>query len=400
METTRWTDKLAKYTVYLAVFAVVCAILWYFRSVVVYILVAGVLSIIGKPLCDAIKRLHIKSFHIPDWLASLCTLLVIFGIFAAIVTLIVPVVGKLVSEISTINLNVQSIAVPLEEFNRFMSDTFPSLGSDFRIETVLTEEVQKILNVSEFTSMLSSVTTFLTNVAIALASIIFISFFFFKDGNLFTNIIAALVPDKSENDAKTALSDIGHLLTRYFVGLLVEILGVGLLNFLGLALIAKMGFNTAISIAVFTGILNVIPYIGPIFGGVLGTLLALLVKYSSSGVGLDVSFWVFVVIVVAILCVTQIIDNYLYKPIIFSNSIKAHPLEIFVVTIMAGTLGGMVGMLIAIPCYTVLRVIAGRFFRNVKFVRRLISPDGTTGGVPETGEDTGHIKTDETGSKK
>ncbi len=378
METMRWTDKLAKYAVYVAVAAVVCFILWYFRNVVIYILVAGVLSLIGKPLCEAIKRLHIKSWHVPDWVASLCTLVVIFGIFAAIVTLIAPVIGRLVSEISTLNLNLQSIAVPLEEFNKFMSDTFPTLGSDFRIETVLAEEVQKILNVSAFTSVLSSVTTFLTNLAIALFSIIFISFFFFKDGNLFTKIITALVPDKSEDDAKTALSDIGSLLTRYFVGLLVEIIGVALLNFLGLSLIAKMGFNTSLSIAIFTGILNVIPYIGPIFGGVFGTVLALLVKYSSAGVGLDVSFWVFVAIVVAIICVTQIIDNYLYKPVIFSNSINAHPLEIFVVTIMAGALGGMVGMLIAIPCYTVLRVIASRFFRNVKFVRKLIgdTPEG------------------------
>ncbi len=388
METMRWTDKLAKYTVYLAVAVVICAILWYFRNVVVYILVAGVLSLIGKPLCEAIKRLHIKSVHVPDWLASILTLVIIFGIFAAFVTLIVPVVGKLVSEISTVNLNLQSIAAPLEEFNRFMASTFPNLGSDFRIETVLTEEVQKILNVNAFSSMISSVTTFLTNVAIALFSIIFISFFFFKDGNLFTKIITALVPDKSEDDAKTALSDIGRLLTRYFVGLLVEIIGVALLNFLGLALIAKMGINTSLSIAIFTGILNVIPYIGPIFGGVLGTVLALLVKYSSAGVGLDVSFWVFVLILVAVFCITQIIDNYLYKTVIFSNSIKAHPLEIFVVTIMAGALGGMVGMLVAIPCYTMLRVIAGRFFRNVKFVRRLISPDGTNVANAEDGEKT------------
>ncbi|MCD8206338.1 MAG: AI-2E family transporter [Bacteroidales bacterium] len=388
METMRWTDKLAKYTVYLAMTVVICAFLWYFRNVVVYILVAGVLSIIGKPLCEAIKRLHIKSVHVPDWLASILTLVIIFGIFAAFVTLIVPVVGKLVSEISTVSLNLQSIAAPLEEFNRFMASTFPSLGSDFRIETVLTEEVQKILNVNAFSSMISSVTTFLTNVAIALFSIIFISFFFFKDGNLFTKMITALVPDKSEDDAKTALSDIGRLLTRYFVGLLVEIIGVGLLNFLGLALIAKLDVNTAVSIAAFTGILNVIPYIGPIFGGVLGTVLALLVKYSSAGVGLDVSFWVFVLILVAVFCITQIIDNYLYKTVIFSNSIKAHPLEIFVVTIMAGALGGMVGMLVAIPCYTMLRVIAGRFFRNVKFVRRLISPDGTNVAKAEDSEKT------------
>ena len=63
-----------------------------------------------------------------------------------------------------------------------------------------------------------------------------------------------------------------------------------------------------------------------------------------------------------------------FQPLIYSTSIKAHPLEIFIVFLMAGHIGGVVGMLVAIPAYTVIRVIAMRFFYRFKIIQRLI-PD-------------------------
>ena len=76
-------------------------------------------------------------------------------------------------------------------------------------------------------------------------------------------------------------------------------------------------------------------------------------------------------ILIAIFIVTQLVDNFLLQPYIYSTSIKASPLEIFIVLIIAGHLGGILGMLIAIPTYTVIRVIASKFFSNVKAIRRL-----------------------------
>ena len=74
-------------------------------------------------------------------------------------------------------------------------------------------------------------------------------------------------------------------------------------------------------------------------------------KYAgAASIGLDVSLGVFIAILIAIFCVTQIVDNFLFQPIIYSSSIKAHPLEIFIVLLMAGHLGGALGMIVAIPC--------------------------------------------------
>ncbi len=375
METLRWTDRLAKYIIYLAVAAAICALVWYFSDVVIYILVAGVLSLIGNPLANRIKKIHVKNHHIPDWAASILTILVIFGIFAAVVMLIVPIFSNLVRDIASMNIGntLKSLSVPLYELNTFLVDKFPQLGPDFKVENSVLEQLQKVLSVSAFSSILGSVTSFLAGTGVALFSIVFISFFFFKEEGLFTKIITALVPDKAENEAIAAIGDIQNLLTRYFVGLLVEVCGVAIVNFIGLALIAKMGFNASISIAFLTGIMNIIPYVGPILGGALGVVIAVVMKYASPvPLGLDVNFWVFILILIAIFCVAQIIDNYFFQPVIYSNSIKAHPLEIFIVFLMAGHLGGILGMLVAVPCYTVIRAIAGRFFRDVKFIDRLI----------------------------
>jgi predicted PurR-regulated permease PerM len=148
--------------------------------------------------------------------------------------------------------------------------------------------------------------------------------------------------------------------------------GVGLINFLGLFFIVRIGFNAAIGIAFLTGLLNIIPYVGPLFGGILGTLLAIIVKYSSAvPVGLEIGFGWFVIILIAIFCFTQLIDNFLYQPIIYSSSIKAKPLEIFIVLLIAGHIAGPLGMLIAIPSYTAIRVIAFRFFGHIKAIQRL-----------------------------
>ena len=199
--------------------------------------------------------------------------------------------------------------------------------------------------------------------------------FCIKDDGLFTEIVCALVPDRHEETTEKAISDIGHLLSRYFIGVILEVIGVALINFLGLLFIARLGFNAAISIAFLTGIFNIIPYVGPLMGGALGTILGITIKYSSATpLGLDVNFWLFTAILVAIFCFTQLVDNFLYQPLIYSTSIKAKPLEIFIVLLVVGHIGGPLAMIVAIPIYTVVRVIAFRFFGHVKAIRRLI-PD-------------------------
>ena len=373
----RYTDKLAKYILAAAGLAIAFALCWYFRSVLTYILIAVVVSLVAKPLMGVLQKIRIKGKKAPDWLLAALSIIIVLGLLISLITSVIPIVAGILKDISMVNIETaaRGIAVPLAEFNDFLRQAFPQLGSDFRIEITALNELQKLLNVSMFSSVLGSAATFVTNMAIGLFSVVFIGFFFIKDDGLFTQIVCTLVPDRHEETTEKAISDIGYLLSRYFIGVILEMIGVALINFLGLAFIARLGLHASIGIAVLTGILNVIPYVGPFIGIVLGTTLSILLKYTSvSPIGLDMNFWVFAAILVAILYFTQLVDNFVYQPLIYSTSIKSKPLEIFIVLLIVGHIGGPLSLIIAIPCYTVVRVIAFRFFGHIKAIKRLI-PD-------------------------
>lgn len=373
--TERYTDKLAKSILLAAGIAIIAALCWYFRSVLAYILIAVVVSLVAKPLMGLLQKIRIKGRKAPDWLLAALSLILVLGILLSIVATLIPIVGNIVKDISLANIenSVRSLSLPLSEFNEFLRTMVPSLGEDFKIEVTVIQEVQKLFNPAIFSSVIGSAASFLTSFGIGLFSVVFIGFFFIKDDGLFTEIVCALVPDKHEATTEKAISDIGHLLSRYFIGVMLEVTGVALINFIGLAFIAKLGFSAALGIAFMTGIFNIIPYVGPLLGGALGTVLGLILKYSSaSPIGLDVNFWVFTAILIAIFCFTQLVDNFLYQPLIYSTSIKAKPLEIFIVLLIVGHIGGPLAMIVAIPCYTVVRVIAFRFFRHIKAIKRLI----------------------------
>lgn len=374
-QTERYVDKLAKYILIAAGIGIIGALCWYFRSVLIYIMAAVVVSLVAKPVMGGLQKIRIKGRKAPDWFLAALSLTIVLGLLLAVLTLIVPIVSGIVKGISlsSIESAAGQIAVPLGNLNEFLRNSFPQLGENFRIEMVLIQELQKLFDVSIISSVIGSATSLLTSFGIGLFSVVFIGFFFIKDDGLFTKIVCALVPDKHEKTTEKAISDIGYLLSRYFIGVLIEIAGVALVNFVGLMFIARLGFNASIGIAFLTGITNIIPYVGPLMGGVMGTILGLVIKYSSATpIGLDVSFWIFTGILIAIFCFAQLMDNFLYQPVIYSTSIKSKPLEIFIVLLIVGHMGGPLAMIVAIPCYTVVRVIAFRFFRHIKAIRRLI----------------------------
>lgn len=371
----RYTDKLAKTIMLAGGVAIVAALCWYFRSVIGYILIAVVVSLVAKPLMGLMQKIRIKGKKAPDWFLAALSLLLVIGTLLSVIAVVIPIISNIVKDISIVNIEnaVRNLAVPLAELNETLRNLIPGLEEDFRIEVAAIQELQKMVNPAIFSSVIGSAASFLTSFGVGLFSVVFIGFFFIKDDGLFTNIVCAIVPDKHEKTTERAISDIGYLLSRYFIGVLLEVAGVALVNFIGLTLIAKLGFNASLGIAFLTGVFNIIPYVGPLLGGALGTVLGLVLKYSSaSPIGLDVNFWVFTAILIAIFGFAQLVDNFLYQPVIYSTSIKAKPLEIFIVLLIVGHIGGPLAMIIAIPCYTVARVIAFRFFRHIKPIKRLI----------------------------
>ena len=377
MDGERSTDKLARYILWAAAAAIIIALCWYFRSVLVYIIIAAVVSLLGRPIMKLLRKIRIKGKAAPDWLLAIITLVLVLGLFIGIITQVIPVVSSIIQSVSSnlqnASFNTSEIARWMDRLNIWLIDRFPSIGRDFKIQEALVNWLKDAFDISSITSVVGSVASALGSFGIGLFSVMFIGFFFIKDDKLFRRIIGALVPDKVEGDAITAVGDIEHLLTRYFGGLLIEVLGVATLNFLGLWLIARIGFYPALGIAFMTGLLNVIPYVGPWIGAGIGTVLGLVLKYSiAAAAGVYPNFWVILITLLAVFVFTQMVDNFVFQPFIYSKSIKSSPLEIFIVLLMAGHVGGIVGMLVAIPAYTVIRVIAARFFQGFKPIRRLI----------------------------
>ena len=382
MEQERNIDRLAKHIINLGAFAIIAVLCWYFRSVLIYIIVAFVISLIGQPVFRTLKQITIKGRSAPDWLLSAFTLVSIILILALIVTQVIPIVSGIVRDALAMNNSITFDRDMLDRFNAWIISMFPDVGRDFDIVTFSLGKLKDLTSFSGVSNILGSVASIVASTVIGVFSIVFISFFFIKDEALFGKIVGALVPDRIEESVGKTILDIEMLLSRYFVGLTIEVMGVMLLDFLGLWLIARIGVNYAIGIAFIAGILNVIPYVGPLIGDVIGIGLCLILKYGA-GVGLDVNVWIFILIVFAIMQGTQLVDNFIYQPLIYSTSIRANPLEIFIVLLIAGHVGGVVGMLVAIPSYTVIRVIASRFFYKYKPVRRLI-PEREEDGADRT----------------
>ena len=375
----RSTDRLARYILYLAGAAAVCAVCWYFRSVLVYIIVAAVVSLIGRPIARQLRKIRIKDRRLlPDWLTAVLTLLILLVLFFGIITRLIPIFYNIVQDISVnmqaASFNVSGFGDLLDNANASISATFPHLEPGFRIQDQVSGFIRNAFDLSSLTSVVGSVASALSSLAIGVFCVVFISFFFIKDECLFRKIIAALVPDRYEEKANAAIGDIEHLLSRYFAGLVTEIFGVALLNFLGLLLVARLGLPAALGIAFMTGLLNVIPYVGPWIGAAIGTVLGLVLKFSSAAaIGADFNILVVVLILLGVFLVTQMVDNFFFQPVIYSTSIKSSPLEIFIILLIAGHVGGIFGMLVTIPSYTVIRVIAVQFFGDIKAIRRLTS---------------------------
>jgi len=361
-------NQLAKYIIGIAIALVIAFIAWYFSNIVIYIIISAVLSLMGKPIMERLDRLKFRKFHLPRALSAFISLFILFSFFAALFMFIAPLFGSLFVNISNTDLSSlqMKISEPLAEFNSRIIKIFPPVGGDFRVEDIIIEEVKKMFTASSITNFFASVTTLLMRTLMGVLIVLFITFFFIKEKDMFDNMILALFPDKYENNVRRALSSINSLLVRYFFGLSIQIMSITTLNTMGLYFVAGLNFSLAIVLAFLTGVLNIIPYIGPWIGAIFATAIIL-----TTGLPVGADIGSLVVTLISVFLFTQLVDNFVFQPVIFSNSAKAHPLEIFILLLIAASVAGVVGMLVAIPSYTIIRVFAREFFSNFKLVQKL-----------------------------
>ncbi|MFA5713445.1 MAG: AI-2E family transporter [Bacteroidales bacterium] len=361
-------NRYSKYIIAIVATLIIGAVAWYFSRVILYILLSAVLSLIATPLMGWISSIKVKRFQIPRSLAALLTIVVLLSIFLSIFLLIAPILGSFFSKVASLKIEeIETfISEPFYRINRIIAQLFPNQNSDFKIERLIFDELKRGFTTSSIASLFSSVANVLINTVMAIFIVLFITFFFIKEKNMFDNIVVTLFPDKFEPNVRRALASINTLLVRYFIGISVQIAAITLLNSIGLHFIAKLDPSFALVLALITGVLNIIPYVGPWIGAVLAILLTLITQAP-----FDLEVGALLFRMVAIFLGTQLIDNFIFQPFIFSNSVRAHPLEIFIVVLIATGIAGILGMLIAIPAYTVIRIFAREFFSHLKVVKKL-----------------------------
>lgn len=340
---------------------------YFFADVVTYVLVSFVLSLIGQPIMHLfLDKLRLKKFRYGPQFSAVLTLILFLLVLLIILATIVPIMIQ--QAISIGEVNIQSIAValeaPLAEFIERMERYGLTVIEKSPAE-IIEHNLNQIGGPADIGSYLTSLVGLATNIFIASFAILFITFFFLQDQGMFVSFILALVPDQYVDQVNNVLGDTTYLLRRYFAGILIQISVITLYLTI---LLSTFGVQNALLIAFFAAVINLIPYIGPIIGATFGVFLTI-------SANVDIDFYTEMVpLIIKILLIfasMQLLDNMVLQPYIFSTSVLAHPLEIFLVIIIAGKMGGIIGMILAIPTYTVIRVIALNFLSEFKIVKKM-----------------------------
>jgi len=377
--------------IFFGIILLLCCV-WFFRSIVVYILVSGVLSIMGRPLVDLICRLRIKKWALPRAMGALIALILIWGVIILFFAIFVPLVTRQIKYFSSIDSHkiVEIAAGPITKVENVFRAFNKDFTSDITVQDYIVKKVAGVLNINMIQNVINSLISILGNIIIAIFSITFITFFFLKDQRLFFESILMWVPDKYVDNVTRAFYSIKRLLTRYFIGIVIQSTCIMTLVTIGMT-IAGIDFQQALVMGLILGILNVIPYVGPWIGLAIALIMGI-----ASHINQDFNTVVIPLITYMILveAITHLIDNVVFQPVIFSNSVKAHPLEIFIVVLAAGFAAGVPGMIFGIPAYTVIRVLAREFFYNFKAVQKITSSlsSENIGNNNQKSSDDGHAK--------
>lgn len=335
-----------------------CLFVYKIQSVIVYIAIAAVISLIGRPIVWFLK----KRLKIPIKLAVIIVLLMVTAIFIGIIALFVPIIVQQSENLGQIDFD--AFKTDLNELNIQVREYLGVEQIDI-IQGLRQTSFVRNFDLEVIPNFMNLIFGGLGTALIGVFSIVFISFFLLKDSKLMLNSILVFSNRGDEDRFKRVFEKIKALLSRYFVGLTLQIF---VLFVLYSALLMIYEVDNPIAIAFICAFLNIVPYLGPLVAGVLMMLFVI-----SSNLGADFSTIILpkLMYVMAGYSVAQLIDNFINQPLIFGKSVKSHPLEIFLVILIAGLLFNVIGMIVAIPVYTALKVIAKEAFSEYKIVKNL-----------------------------
>ena len=343
---------------YIIGIALLLLFIYKIQSVILYIIIAAIISLIGLPIVSFFKT----KLKFNNTLAVIVAMTTIIGLLSSLIGLLIPLVVEQGQNLSLLNIKEleSSVESLYQKVILYLSD------KDIDVDKSLTtSNLFSKIDYSIIPNFLNAIIGGFGSFSIALFSIIFISFFLLVDSKLLEQGILTFVTDRNEDGTKRSLNEIKNLLSRYFAGLVLQI---SILFVIYTAILLTFGVNNAVVIAFLCALLNLIPFIGPMIGLVLMVFLTM-----TSFIGSDFQTVILpkTIFVMIGFLIGQLIDNFFSQPIIFSKSVKSHPLEIFLVISIAGVLFGIVGLIVAIPLYTSIKVILKEFLSDNDIVKKL-----------------------------
>ncbi|MFY0483541.1 AI-2E family transporter [Flavobacterium sp. PLA-1-15] len=341
---------------------VIVALLLYFlfqiQVVIVYLVVALILTLIGNPILNFFK----KRLKFNNLFGTIATLFIFVSIIIGFIMMFVPLISAQSQSLSLLNTSEieQNITQLIHQITVFL-DSHNIDSAKMLKEANISSKV----NFNFIPNFLNSILGTISSFGMGLASVLFITFFFLKDRVMFIVGAKKILPDSQEDKILNSLDKINVLLSRYFIGLLLQLFIVFVLYLIVLLI---FGIDNAFIIAFLCAVLNIIPYIGPLIGSVLAGILTMISNLGSDFQSEILPLTIYVLIG---FWIVQIIDNNVSQPLIFSSSVNSHPLEIFLVILIAGFMSGILGMILAVPIYTILKVIGKEFFPENKVIKIL-----------------------------
>jgi predicted PurR-regulated permease PerM len=351
----------------LAVVALLLLSFLYLGHIWLYLVAAVILSFIGNPLVNWLSGHTFGRLRLGRSAAAGAVLLLLMGLLLGIFALMLPMISRQIAFLNTIDPNsvYQNLQVHFSQWaDRLQAQGLWPTAQQWEQLAAQAAQMMSFENIGNYFGGLVSMTL---DLLIATVSTLFISFYMLKEDGMAGRVLRAFTPDSRLEQMDTAIRESRVMLSRYFTGLALQVLLVGGLVSLGLWF---LGVEYALTLGIIAGLFNLIPYIGPYLGGLLGVTIALTAELA---VGSTMPLLPYGLKIMGVFVAVQLFDNFVLQPLIFSKSVLAHPLEIFLVVLVAGSLFGITGMLAAIPVYTIFRVVIKAFLGHTKWVQALTS---------------------------
>lgn len=329
-------ENVVKFVIGIGAVLFIALVVYNFSNLVAYLVIALLISYMLDPVVSRMQAAGMnRTLAITLTLTSVI-LLIVWGS-----TTVIPIVANQMAGLAR-QLNIENLRFIAGQIETVIISNFEFIPEGFLRDNIGSMS-ESLFNTGQFADFVAIMIDLFTNIFWAFLVIPFAVFFFLKDGHKIRRDLLQLVPNKYFETALSLIDIIETRLGRYFRSVFVQCTLVGIISWITLSI---AGLNNSASVGITIGVANSIPYFGPI----IGYILSIVVSIIETG-----DFSLVIPCILAVL-VAQVIDNIVLQPLIFSRSAGMHPVAILFIILIGAQMGGLLGMLIAIPIATVIKI--------------------------------------------